>query len=236
MHKHEWHPVQATCGCELERCSVCQCSRSKLKCRLHQPAAHNSEFYYLQELHGLTNNIPRHTKVCAELREAFLEMGYEPGNGYGKVALDIGAGIGIYAPLLMGLGYRYEALELDPWACKYIKGAYSPHTHNLRYEDLSEEWSWDTIMAAHVLEHLADAPAALEKMYRTLRPGGELYLIVPDDEDLGNPDHLWFFKPETIDSWFREVGFSDVRMVVKQVVMWEKFIYLVGRKPDVEPE
>ena len=83
-----------------------------------------------------------------------------------------------------------------------------------------------------MLEHFDDAPKMLQKMYTTLKPGGYLYLLIPDDSDLGNPDHFWFFKESTIVQWFQEVGFVGIKSISEQVVIYEKFIYVVGRKPE----
>jgi SAM-dependent methyltransferase len=40
--------------------------------------------------------------------------------------------------------------------------------------------SLDYVISSHVLEHVANPVAALEEWYRVLRPGGIVYLLVPD--------------------------------------------------------
>jgi SAM-dependent methyltransferase len=40
--------------------------------------------------------------------------------------------------------------------------------------------SLDYVVASHVLEHVANPVAALAEWYRVLRPGGLIYLVVPD--------------------------------------------------------
>lgn len=40
--------------------------------------------------------------------------------------------------------------------------------------------SLDYVLASHVLEHVANPVAALAEWYRVVRPGGLLYLVVPD--------------------------------------------------------
>jgi SAM-dependent methyltransferase len=234
MHQCKGKIETISCGCQVERCYTCEGARSLRKCTLHKPHEHNSQYYYLEDLHGQSQGIPHHTKTCAEFELVLEEIGFKIpiGKPEESTILDIGAGIGIYAPMFLRRGYRYEALELDPWACKYIKGAYTPYTHNTAYENLSETLKWDNIIAGHVLEHFKDAPAMLRKMFRTLNPGGYLYLLIPDDTDLGNPDHLWFFKEATIRQWLFEVGFTDIHYRSKKVVIYENFIYCVARKPE----
>ena len=40
--------------------------------------------------------------------------------------------------------------------------------------------SVDFVLAAHVIEHVAEAIGAFETAYRVLRPGGKLVLAIPD--------------------------------------------------------
>lgn len=236
MHECITEIQKARCGCTVARCSVCGAAQSVSKCDLHKPKEHDSRSYYLTDLHGQSQGIPRHTKVCAELEVALgdMKLNVPMRSPATDRVLEVGAGIGIYAPLFMQRGYAYEAVEADPWACRYIQGAYGPCVHNIKFEDFTEEYVWSAIMAAHVLEHFDDAKAMLEKMFRILKPRGRLYLIIPDDRDLGNPDHKWFFTEKAIRQWMEETGFIEVATCQKQVVIWEDFIYAVGVKPDAE--
>jgi SAM-dependent methyltransferase len=43
-----------------------------------------------------------------------------------------------------------------------------------------EDSSFDSVIASHVIEHLANPLRALQEFHRVLRPGGRLVLIVPD--------------------------------------------------------
>jgi SAM-dependent methyltransferase len=53
-------------------------------------------------------------------------------------------------------------------------------------EGVADE-SYDALLAAHVIEHLANPVAALREWRRVLRPGGRLLLVVPHKE--GTFDH-----------------------------------------------
>src|SRR5690349_20612939 len=40
--------------------------------------------------------------------------------------------------------------------------------------------SLDYVASSHVLEHLANPIAALREWYRVIKPGGHVYMVVPD--------------------------------------------------------
>ena len=67
--------------------------------------------------------------------------------------------------------------------------------------------SLDYVASSHVLEHMANPVAAICEWYRVLRPGGIMYMVVPDrrytwdhDRQLTSCDHL-------LDDYFR--GMTD---------------------------
>ncbi len=56
--------------------------------------------------------------------------------------------------------------------------------------------SLDFVFSSHTLEHLSDWKKAMHEWYRTLKPGGTLFLYVPHSacamwEVKINPQHLW---------------------------------------------
>jgi 2-polyprenyl-3-methyl-5-hydroxy-6-metoxy-1,4-benzoquinol methylase len=202
---------------------------------LHEPEKHNSALYYLHELRGQIDLIPRHVVIAAEMQTAMkdLEVELAWASPQHNRALDICAGIGIYAPLLLRRGYHYEAVEMDIWASRYIEGAYGGPVHRCRFEDF-EGSPYDVIVMAHGLEHCDDAPMMLEKCFQLLKEGGLFCLLIPDNTDLANPDHQWFFTEAAVQRWVEEVGFSEVKTITKRVVPWENFIYLFASRggPD----
>lgn len=63
-----------------------------------------------------------------------------------------------------------------------ISGPKADFDINIDTDGLSEipNDSFDVVIAAHVIEHLANPIRAIQEMQRVLRPGGKLVLIVPD--------------------------------------------------------
>lgn len=51
----------------------------------------------------------------------------------------------------------------------------------------------DIVVAADVLQHLADPAAAFRQFHRVLRPGGGLYLVTPNRFSVGPEPHTWIW-------------------------------------------
>ena len=75
-------------------------------------------------------------------------------------------------------------------------------------EDVADD-SLDSVQSSHCLEHLREPAVALDHWIRVLEPGGDLVVIVPD-EDLHeqgvfpstfNTDHKWTFTIAKFASW-----------------------------------
>ena len=156
---------------------------------------------YYQEL-GSSTGTPPHV---AEFEECFGKC--EPVNPDCPFALEIGAGASHYVPMITDAEWAYYACEPSRWARQWMMSKYSDRfvrLNNSTWESFRGDthggwWKFGMILAAHSLEHMDDAPAALEKMAEYLAPGGVLYIIVPHGyDDPVNPDHLWFFSTSTL--------------------------------------
>lgn len=68
---------------------------------------------------------------------------------------------------------------------------------------------FDFVYSSHCLEHMADPVSAISGWWRLVKPGGVLFLIVPDEDlyEQGfwpsrfNPDHKWTFTISKHKSW-----------------------------------
>jgi SAM-dependent methyltransferase len=81
----------------------------------------------------------------------------------GKRILDFGGGQGYFSAAARLLGYQSETY--DP-----VFGAGHPPAPG----------SYDTVVSLHMLEHSPDPEDTLRQMYRFLKPGGTLCLVVPN--------------------------------------------------------
>lgn len=77
--------------------------------------------------------------------------------------------------------------------------------HVTRYFDRQ----FDYVYASHCLEHMVDPRAAIAEWWALVKPGGVLFVIVPDEDlyEQGvwpsrfNPDHKWTFTIAKHQSW-----------------------------------
>lgn len=93
--------------------------------------------------------------------------------GEGKIGTEIGAGD---APLP---GLNPPPIYVDcfkSFGSMQCAADYYGHATSLPFHD----HSLDYVIASHVLEHVANPIAALAEWYRVLRPGGIIYLVVPN--------------------------------------------------------
>jgi SAM-dependent methyltransferase len=93
--------------------------------------------------------------------------------GEGKTGTEIGAGD---APL-PGLDPRPIYVDcFKSFGSMQCTADYYGHATSLPFHD----HSLDYVIASHVLEHVANPIAALAEWYRVVRPGGIIYVVVPD--------------------------------------------------------
>ncbi|HVM89463.1 MAG TPA: class I SAM-dependent methyltransferase [Puia sp.] len=124
--------------------------------------------------------------------------------------LDIGAGTGAFVGHMQSHGWEISGIEPDEEARKKAKEI---HQVNLlppeAFADLSPD-SFDVITMWHVLEHVHDLHGYLEQLKNILRPGGRIFIAVPnyacyDASFYKNfwaaydvPRHLYHFSPEAM--------------------------------------
>ncbi len=217
-----------TCACRAEIDSASGVLRSVAKCSKHavmrrDPATLDEAYY--RELGALDPaNPPPHVE---ELTEA---LGPLPRVWPRKEALEIGAGASHYVKAIRRAGFCYTAIDPSEWAVGWLCDTYNANALWGTIEDV--EGQFDLILAAHVLEHLEDAPAGIVRCAELLAPGGELWVIVPDDSDLCNPDHLYFFDQNTLRRCIERAGLTVLKMAMRRRVERENFIYCRAQKPD----
>jgi SAM-dependent methyltransferase len=117
--------------------------------------------------------------------------------------LDCGAGGGEFAYLLASRGYRVTGIEPNDGYRGFARAEYGldlrPGTLDDNAFDASE---FDLISLFHVLEHLRDPGAGLARLAGWLKPGGYLYVEVPNAlTEVSSPSnlyhyaHLYYFAP-----------------------------------------
>jgi len=222
--------VNSRCQCLVER-TPSGILHAVTKCEQHVRELlreMRSEEQHYHDLGALSNP----GVYINEFEECFGKI--ERGDG---TALEIGAGTSPYINMIQQAGYAYMAIETSPFACKWLRKSELLRASGMTncvtegsWEDLPPLNRYKLILAAHVLEHMHDATKSLYRMYEDMLPGGFLYIIVPNDDDLCNPDHWWFFTPASLTNAVTEAGFQVLSVDLKQRIERERFIYLKAVK------
>jgi SAM-dependent methyltransferase len=127
--------------------------------------------------------------------------------------LDIGCGIG------------RNLVSLDPGSLGVDHNAASVAEARRRGHDALtvEEWtasprrveeSFDSLLLAHVVEHMteAEAEALLATYLPYLRPGGQVFIVCPQERGYASdPTHVWFADGDALTRLVRAVGLAPQR-------------------------
>jgi SAM-dependent methyltransferase len=189
---------------------------------------------------------PLDAMLALGTREQLRLLG--PLDGSSRV-LDLGAGDGRLAAALAGAGHRVTAVEpfREVGAGRDLPDATVLQT-SVDELDLPDA-SFDAAVLWHVLEHLAEPGATLERVRRWLVPGGRLLVGVPNlaslQAELGGERwfhldrrrHLVHFTPRGLALLLGRAGFVDVRrqpVLVDQALagMWMTLLNRFTRGRD----
>ena len=141
----------------------------------------------------------------------------------GARLLDIGCANGSFLLRMKGLGWSVTGIEVDPAAAGHARDA-GLDVHQCSIEDHPlAPASFDAITFSHVLEHLHDPVGAIRACATLLRPGGTLWVGVPNLDGAGRrfmtkdwapldpPRHLVMFTGAGLASVLSAAGFVDIR-------------------------
>jgi SAM-dependent methyltransferase len=222
------------CGCLNTVHAPSGVLRCIVKCDRHKAMARRPET--LDEAYYTSLGVLKDGKIMADpyLRQLTEALGPIPESfdSDTEFALEIGCGVSPYADAIEAAGWTYDAVDSSYWAIQWMVAHTGTTLGCGRFEDVDEGPIFGFILAAHVFEHLDDAPGAIAKCYRLLEPGGWLWLIVPDDSDPVNPDHQWFFTEQTLRRCLESAGFSVERLVMRKYIERESFLYCAARKDN----
>lgn len=101
------------------------------------------------------------------------------GSVAGKRLLDLGAGSGLLSTYFASRGADVTAADRDTSTFQPDLPVVTIDGDDLPFEDAS----FDIVVFNHVIEHVGDRPAqghVLDEISRILKPGGQLYIAVPN--------------------------------------------------------
>jgi len=141
---------------------------------------------------------------------------------WGRRILDVGCGAGLCLDYAREFGWETYGVDIDEAAVARARRS----GHNAAMGELEElgyaSDSFDVVRIWHTLEHLPDPRRAVREAHRILRPGGRLWLEVPNISSaaarlfrsrwfaLDAPRHLQSFCPRTLWQMLHEAGFREI--------------------------
>jgi SAM-dependent methyltransferase len=177
----------------------------------------------------------------------------------GGRVLDVGCGVGKMPALMRDMGLDAVGLEPYEYACSVARERYGLEVvcATLQGAHLPEE-ALDAITLFDVLEHVHDPAGDLRRAHSLLRPGGALFIKVPNIAALqasvfgpwwywlDAPRHLFHFSPVSLRRALEAAGFADIEcralpdwqgaMVFEtSVVYWLRGLLLRRRGIEIAP-
>lgn len=99
--------------------------------------------------------------------------------------LDFGCGSGQYLLSLKALDYELHGAEYDPHLLGKLADLGIPIHDVVKLSDNSWDSEFDHISLSHVLEHVPDPKSLLYRAFQWLKPGGGLYVELPNADATG---------------------------------------------------
>jgi 2-polyprenyl-3-methyl-5-hydroxy-6-metoxy-1,4-benzoquinol methylase len=171
----------------------------------------------------------------------------------GGKLLEVGFGNASFLKLAHESGWEVAGVELSVPEVNYARQELKlPNiTLGLMEEVSYPAGSFDVVAAFNFIEHVPDPRATLREMWRILRPGGCVALMVPNisgifhslmPELLGDndplviswvpPDHLSYFSKSNFRILLESVGFTDVMDESHRMpCLWRQFEVQIGPEP-----
>ena len=166
--------------------------------------------------HSYLNPTPMHDPGrVVRIVSRFFE---EPGS-----VLDVGCGEGALLEAFIDEGWEGIGIEPGPTFAQAARERGVMVIQDVLSGAMDKLGTYDLVIMANLIEHLADPEEAIEQAFSLLRPGGMLYCSVPNDfsplqkiatREKGlrrwwiSPDHLNYFSSVTLDELLRGKGFE----------------------------
>jgi SAM-dependent methyltransferase len=139
-------------------------------------------------------------------------------------SLDIGCATGEMAAALWRMGFAASGVDLNPWAISRAQALYPEISCSIGDSDAvaRQRYEFDVITYLDVFEHIPSPHAELAIARSLLRPGGMLFLELPNQGSLDAhvlgadylfAEHLFFYTPVSIRSLLERNGFEVTRML-----------------------
>jgi 2-polyprenyl-3-methyl-5-hydroxy-6-metoxy-1,4-benzoquinol methylase len=153
----------------------------------------------------------------------FLDRAVPARAGRPRRHLDVGCASGLFMEAMQGHGWQVEGVELNETAARTTSARLGVPVFTGPFEEAHyPDASFDAVTMWDVLEHFHDPLASLRELRRIVRPGGALFVRVPNAAsyvarlcgrywvgyDL--PRHMTVFTPKTLRRALTQAGFEQI--------------------------
>jgi SAM-dependent methyltransferase len=163
--------------------------------------------------------VPLFVPVRQQLDYFYRHLPSAPGS-----ILDVGCGNGAFLLRAKDAGWQVQGVEPDGAAASRAREAgLSVHAGGIG--SFETERTFDVVTLSHVFEHLHEPRAVLQQCRRLLRPGGRLWMSMPNQAGIGHriyraawfpldpPRHLLLPSPQQLVRMCEDAGFARVRLL-----------------------
>lgn len=139
--------------------------------------------------------------------------------------LDIGCGNGAFLRRASDMGWQTQGCEVDPKAVTACRSIGMEVLEGDAFHSDLKEQTFDVITMSHVIEHVEDQQLLLQRAYNLLRPGGWVWLSLPNPESIGlntaksawhalhPPYHLCIPSQRQLRLTLEAIGFSQIKFL-----------------------
>lgn len=168
--------------------------------------------------------------------------------------LDIGSGNGSFLAKMKKLGWDVTGVEPDKEAVSVSLEKYGLNVFQGTLDEAKfPDDYFNAITLNHVIEHVLDPVGLLKECRRVLKPGGELIVVTPNINSLGQyvfgkywrgyevPRHFFLFLPKTLKACAEQSGLIVKELKTSASIarwMWNasRIIKRDGKLPGDSPE
>ncbi|MBL8256259.1 MAG: class I SAM-dependent methyltransferase [Pseudoxanthomonas mexicana] len=138
--------------------------------------------------------------------------------------LDVGCGNGAFLLRARAAGWQVQGIEPDPGAAEVARRQ-NLEVRNCDIGTFSPEVTFDWITLSHVFEHLHSPRESLQRMHGWLRPGGGLWMALPNPTGVGHrvfgrnwfsldpPRHVFLPPQAQVVAMLEAAGYVDVHVL-----------------------